>query len=140
MTPKPLVSLALATTAVALLAGCTGTTHTTGPTTTPTPTSSSSGNSALLQHRNACAGGQATITADTTLPKGCDQVAVLANNVTVTIGGPVKTLYIEGNGNTIHAQSVATVNAHGTQANSVTYSGAAPDVTDAGTANTFAKH
>lgn len=138
MKKTPILPLAaVVAAAVAVLAGCTNSADTTAPSASTTASADSS--KQLLDHRNECVDGKATITKNTTLEKGCDEVAILADDLKVTLGGTVTTLYVEGKGNSVTAETIGTLHAAGSTKNTITYTGADPDVKDAGTDNSITK-
>jgi PBP1b-binding outer membrane lipoprotein LpoB len=139
MKKTPILTLILGAAMISTLAGCTTAATTDAKAPTASPTASATASPKLLDHRNTCVDGVATITEDTTLEKGCDHVAILADDLKVTLGGTTKILYIEGNGNTIKADTIVALNAAGTKNNTITYTGAQTDVKDAGESNTITK-
>ncbi|MCC8907985.1 DUF3060 domain-containing protein [Curtobacterium sp. GD1] len=123
--------------AVALLAGCTPSSTDVDPKASATPKPAASNTTSPA---NVCEDGTLTVTdaasAKRALAKGCDTVYLLTSNVELDLG-PVKVLGIEGNGNTVAAESLATVWVMGT-GNTISHGGEAPDTKGVAEGNTVA--
>lgn len=127
----------IAAATMALLAGCsTGGQDTKTETAKPEPKPSAS---ATVAASNACTDGVLTVTdskaAAKALKQGCDTVYLLTSNVDLELGA-VKTLGIEGSGNTVSVDSVASVSVLGT-GNTITHGGAAPKADNVQDGNTI---
>lgn len=121
---KKLITATLtAGTALLVLAGCSTADGKPAPTTEPKPSAT-----ATASTSNVCADGILTVTdsaaAKKALKQGCDTVYLLTSDVELELGA-VKTLGIEGNGNTVTVESLGTISIEGTD-NTVTHGGAAP--------------
>lgn len=136
---KLIVVASMAVIAASTLAGCSAAQVDATGTPTPRPTVTSTPNPDYTAPTGACVDGVATITADVTdiaLPEGCATVNVLTNGSTIELG-PVETLQIEGNDNTVTAASASSITVFGT-GNALTHGGD-PKVTDEGERNTVNK-
>jgi len=136
---KLIVVAGLAVVAASTLAGCSAAQVDAGGTPTPRPTVTSTPDPDYTAPTGACVDGVATITADVTditLPEGCPTVNVLTNGSSIELG-PVETLQIEGNDNTVTTASAATITVFG-NGNALTHGGD-PKVTDEGERNTLNK-